>query len=49
MAERRARLDTFLKHQGIDPDAAVLLAGDASNRRYFRTPGGVLMDAPPEL
>ena len=49
MAERRARLDTFLKHQGIDPGAAVLLAGDASNRRYFRTPGGVLMDAPPEF
>ncbi|MCY3855637.1 MAG: phosphotransferase [Rhodospirillales bacterium] len=49
MAERRARQDTFLKRQGIEPDTAVLLAGDASNRRYFRTPGGVLMDAPPDL
>lgn len=49
MAERRVRQDTFLKRQGIDPDTAVLLAGDASNRRYFRTPGGVLMDAPPDL
>ena len=26
-----------------------MLAGDASHRRYFRTAGGVLMDAPPDL
>ncbi len=48
MAERRDRQDAFLQSRGIDPAAVTLLAGDASNRRYFRTPGGVLMDAPPE-
>ena len=40
----------FLKAAGSAPDAARPLAGDASNRRYFRLdqPRAMLMDAPPE-
>ena len=49
MDERRARRDAFLGRHGIDPGTAAPLADDASHRRYFRTPGGVLMDAPPGL
>ncbi len=49
MNERRDRRNALLRSRSIDPDSVRLLAGDASNRRYFRTPQGVLMDAPPEL
>ena len=49
MPERATRQAAFLTNLGIDPSSARLLAGDASNRRYFRTSGGILMDAPPEL
>ena len=49
MSERCTRRDKFLMRQGIEPADATPLAGDASNRRYFRTPSGVLMDAPPDL
>ncbi|MDH3665746.1 MAG: phosphotransferase [Paracoccaceae bacterium] len=44
--ERRA---AFLAAAGVTPESAAPLAGDASNRRYFRAGGHILMDAPPEL
>lgn len=47
MAERARLRDEFLRAHGVDPAAAVALAADASFRSYFRTPAGVLMDAPP--
>ncbi len=49
MSDRCQRQARFLRDCGIDPASASLLAGDASNRRYFRTPQGILMDAPPDL
>jgi len=51
---REAALSAFLIAAGWPPEAARPLAGDASNRRYFRLgpldgrPAAVLMDAPPE-
>lgn len=47
MAERARLRDAFLRAHGVDPADAVPLAADASFRGYFRTPAGVVMDAPP--
>lgn len=53
-AVRAAELAEFLRHAGWAPEAALPLAGDASNRRYLRLEavagrrGAVVMDAPPE-
>lgn len=50
---REAARAAFLERAGWSPQAARPLAGDASNRRYFRLeagpghPSAVLMDAPP--
>ena len=46
---RTARRAAFLAAAGITPESVAPLAGDASNRRYFRAGEHVLMDAPPEL
>jgi len=46
--DRDAELAGFLRAAGWSPEAARPLAGDASNRRYLRLGGAVLMDAPPE-
>lgn len=54
MAERDAKLESFLSQAGWSDALRAVLAGDASNRRYLRLvrpEGGdraVLMDAPPE-
>lgn len=54
MAERDARLESFLKSAGWEDALRAMLAGDASNRRYMRlirpntAERAVLMDAPPE-
>lgn len=54
MADRAARITDFLARAGWSGAKLAHLAGDASNRRYFRLTGGpggqgaVLMDAPPE-
>ncbi|WP_135502800.1 aminoglycoside phosphotransferase family protein [Roseovarius aestuariivivens] len=53
MAERDARLESFLKSAGWADALRAMLAGDASNRRYLRlirpstAERAVLMDAPP--
>lgn len=52
MSDRTARLRDFLHSAGCDVTGMVMIAGDASNRKYFRlTRHGrsvVAMDAPPE-
>jgi aminoglycoside/choline kinase family phosphotransferase len=54
MAERDARLESFLRQAGWDDALRAMLAGDASNRRYLRlirpstAERAVLMDAPPD-
>ncbi|MEO0774065.1 MAG: phosphotransferase [Pseudomonadota bacterium] len=52
MTDRNAKRDGFLAQAGWDAAQIADLAGDASNRRYFRltlgTTRGVLMDAPPD-
>ena len=40
-------LDTFLAAQGLSPGDFTFLAGDASNRTYYRARDCLLMDAPP--
>lgn len=51
MSDRRSVRERFLADNGWPPNAASLLAADASFRRYFRLRdggrGAVLMDAPP--
>lgn len=48
MTQRNADLSAWLRGIGQDPAALTPLAGDASNRRYLRLPGAVVMDAPPD-
>lgn len=54
MAERDARLESFLRQAGWEDALRAMLAGDASNRRYLRlirpstAERAVLMDAPPD-
>lgn len=46
--EERTRLrHQFLKAHGLEREPLAPLPGDASKRRYFRLPKGLLMDAPP--
>lgn len=48
MTGRDAALAAWVAGEGHDTAALSPLAGDASNRRYLRLPGAVVMDAPPE-
>ena len=53
MIDRAVRLDQFLAHCGWSDARRVLVAGDASNRRYDRLTRAtgetaIIMDAPPE-
>ncbi|MEQ8898316.1 MAG: phosphotransferase [Roseovarius sp.] len=52
MPDRTDLIDTFIDRAGWSAAQCALLAGDASNRRYFRltsdSGNAVLMDAPPE-
>ncbi|MBY0501567.1 MAG: phosphotransferase [Alphaproteobacteria bacterium] len=46
-SERKALRTAFLKREGLEKEALLLLPADASKRRYFRLPHALLMDAPP--
>ncbi|MGB1234734.1 MAG: aminoglycoside phosphotransferase family protein [Planktomarina sp.] len=51
--QRTADIDAFLASTGLDIETHQVIAGDASNRRYFRVfmadgTTAILMDAPPE-
>lgn len=52
MSDRSDLIDAFIDRAGWSAAQCALLAGDASNRRYFRltsdSGNAVLMDAPPE-
>lgn len=52
MSDRTDLIDAFIDNAGWSAAECALLAGDASNRRYFRLTSdkgdAVLMDAPPE-
>ena len=52
MSDRTDLIDAFIDRSGWSAAEVSLLAGDASNRRYFRlasdSGNAVLMDAPPE-
>jgi aminoglycoside/choline kinase family phosphotransferase len=45
--ERSALRTSFLTREGLEKETLLPLAVDASNRRYFRLPSCLLMDAPP--
>lgn len=45
--EREALRNAFLKREGLEQEPLFPLPSDASKRRYFRLPHGLLMDAPP--
>lgn len=48
--DRRDLLQGFLETNGFDPSDLIPVAGDASNRRYFRLSSQnlIIMDAPPD-
>ena len=52
MSDLQTQFAEFLSRSGCDPDRMTLIAGDASNRKYYRLPRGersvVAMDAPPD-
>jgi len=45
--ERALLRKAFLKAEGLEKECLIPLPVDASRRRYFRLPQGLLMDAPP--